>query len=176
MQPLAGRLDRSRSGCPGPRRRAGSARTRRTISPGGRTVSAVVVDCRPVDRRAPRDLAAFEATRQACVLAGWEYRLVGAPDPIVTANLRWLAGYRHPRYGVAGLAAALRVRSVSPLGCWPGRRPWVTRSRCCRCCSTCCGARTGDGSVGAAAPTREPPPTTVTPLANSRQACELRRY
>lgn len=40
----------------------------------------VVVDCRPADRRGPRDLAAFEATRRACGLVGWEYRLVGAPD------------------------------------------------------------------------------------------------
>jgi hypothetical protein len=29
-------------------------------------------------------------------MVGWNYRLVGVPDPIVTANLRWLAGYRHP--------------------------------------------------------------------------------
>jgi hypothetical protein len=60
----------------------------------------VVVDCRPADRRGPRDLAAFEAIRRACGLVGWEYRLVGAPDLIATANLRWLSGYRHPRYGV----------------------------------------------------------------------------
>ena len=73
---------------------------------GGRPV---VVDCRPADRRGPRDLAAFEATRRACGLAGWEYRLVGAPDPIATANLRWLSGYRHPRYGVAPVAGVLRA-------------------------------------------------------------------
>jgi hypothetical protein len=71
--------------------------------------SAVVVDCRPVERRAPRDVAAFDATRGACGLLGWEYRLVGALDPIVTANLRWLAGYRHPRHGIPWLAAALRA-------------------------------------------------------------------
>src|SRR5262245_10610154 len=70
--------------------------------------SAVVVDCRPVERRPPRDVAKFEATRQACDLLGWEYRLVGAPDAIRTVNLRWLAGYRHPRHNVRGLAAVLR--------------------------------------------------------------------
>ena len=69
----------------------------------------VVVDCRPADRRGPRDLAAFEATRQACAMVGWEYRLAGAPDPIATANLRWLSGYRHPRYGVAPVAGVLRA-------------------------------------------------------------------
>ena len=40
--------------------------------------SAVVVDCRPVERRKPRDIAKFEATARACALAGWEYRLRNA--------------------------------------------------------------------------------------------------
>ena len=71
--------------------------------------SAVVVDCRPA-----RDLVKFEATRWACGLVGWEYRLAGAPDPIVTANLRWLAGYRHPRHGLPELTAALRVAFAGP--------------------------------------------------------------
>ena len=70
--------------------------------------SAVVVDCRPVERRPSRDVAAFEATRVACELAGWEYRLVGAPDPVMTANIRWLAGYRHPRHLLAETADRLR--------------------------------------------------------------------
>ena len=64
--------------------------------------SAVVVECRPAERRPPGDLAKFEATRRACELARWEYRLAGAPDPIATANLRWLAGYRHPRHRLPG--------------------------------------------------------------------------
>ena len=45
---------------------------------------------------------------------GWEYRLVGAPDPIVTANLRWLAGYRHPRHSVAGSVEALWAAFAEP--------------------------------------------------------------
>ena len=45
--------------------------------------SAVVVDCRPWERRGPRDMAKFEATGQACARVGWEYRLVGAADEIV---------------------------------------------------------------------------------------------
>jgi hypothetical protein len=76
--------------------------------------SAVVVDCRPVERRPARDLAAFDAMRRACGLLGWEYRLVGAPDPIATASLRWLAGYRHLRHDLPGLAAALRVTFAEP--------------------------------------------------------------
>jgi len=64
--------------------------------------SAVVVECRPAERRPSGDLAKFEATRRACELARREYRLAGAPDPIATANLRWLAGYRHPRHRLPG--------------------------------------------------------------------------
>lgn len=70
--------------------------------------SAVVIDCRPVERRKPRDVAKFEATAAACALVGWEYRLVGAADAIVTANLRWLAGYRHPRHHIRDTARVLR--------------------------------------------------------------------
>jgi hypothetical protein len=76
---------------------------------------AVVVDCRPADRRRPRDLAAFAVTRRACDLAGWEYRLVGALDPIATANLRWLSGYRHPRHDVPPVAAVLRAAFAEPV-------------------------------------------------------------
>lgn len=70
--------------------------------------SGVVVDCRPVERIKPRDLAKFDATRRACALVGWEYQLVGATDAIVTANVRWLAGYRHPRHQVGAVAELLR--------------------------------------------------------------------
>jgi hypothetical protein len=43
-----------------------------------------------------------------------EYRLAGAPDPIVTANLRWLAGYRHPRHRLPERATALRAAFAAP--------------------------------------------------------------
>jgi len=77
--------------------------------------SAVVVDCRPVERRPERDVAKFEATRRACELVGWEYRLVGAPDAIATANLRWLAGYRHPRHSIPGLTEAVLAAFTQPV-------------------------------------------------------------
>jgi hypothetical protein len=76
--------------------------------------SAVVVDCRPAERRKPRDIEKFEATARACELAGWEYRLAGAMDPVVTANLRWLAAYRHPRHRVPATAGALRQVFTEP--------------------------------------------------------------
>jgi hypothetical protein len=77
--------------------------------------SAVAVDCRPVERRdRPRDVAAFEATRRACAEVGWEYRLVGAPDSIMVGNVRWLAGYRHPRHQVGEVAKRLREVFADP--------------------------------------------------------------
>jgi hypothetical protein len=71
--------------------------------------SAVVIDCRPAERRRPRDIEKFEATARACALAGWEYRLAGATGLVVTANLRWLSGYRHSRDRVPATVTALQV-------------------------------------------------------------------
>jgi hypothetical protein len=78
--------------------------------------SAVVIDCRPERRRrGSRDVAAFDMTRRACEMVGWDYQLLGATDPVVTRNLRWLAGYRHPRYLVAEIAVRLRAVVGEPV-------------------------------------------------------------
>lgn len=74
----------------------------------------MVVDCRPADRRKPRDVAKFEATRATCAQVGWDFRLVGAPDAIVVRNLRWPAGYRHPRHRLESVAAELPAAFVEP--------------------------------------------------------------
>lgn len=70
--------------------------------------SALVVDCRPVERRPPLDAAKFDATAAACAELGWEFRLVGAADATRLANVHWLAGYRHPRHGSADVVSRLR--------------------------------------------------------------------
>jgi hypothetical protein len=77
--------------------------------------SAAVIDVRPDDRIEPGDAEAFNATRRACELAGWGFRRVGAPDPVRTANVAWLARYRHQRCGsqdVARLLAKVLVESA----------------------------------------------------------------
>lgn len=76
--------------------------------------SVTVVDCRPTERRPPRDAAKFDATERACGLVGWSYRLVGAVDVIEAGNVRWLAGYRHPRHRAPATVAALREAFDSP--------------------------------------------------------------
>ncbi|MEU7640795.1 TnsA-like heteromeric transposase endonuclease subunit [Streptomyces sp. NPDC039016] len=60
--------------------------------------SGLLVDCagrfgagRRLVRRAPH-------VEAAAIAAGWHYWLIGPPSPVVEANVRWLAGYRHPRY------------------------------------------------------------------------------
>ncbi|MGW7027117.1 TnsA-like heteromeric transposase endonuclease subunit [Streptomyces xanthophaeus] len=75
---------------------------------------ALVVDCRPVDRVDERSAAAFAVTRQVCEAVGWAYRLVGELDPVRVANLRWLAGYRHPRHAATGRVAAVRAAFAVP--------------------------------------------------------------
>jgi hypothetical protein len=82
--------------------------------------SAVVVDCRPVERRGDGDRAKFEATRRVCARLGWEYRLVGGVEPILAGNIRWLAGYRHPRYEHRHVAGLLVEVFATPLGLMDG--------------------------------------------------------
>jgi len=56
-----------------------------------------VVDVRADERIEPEDAEVFEVTAGACASVGWGYRRVGALDPVLAANVRWLAGYRHSR-------------------------------------------------------------------------------
>ncbi len=61
--------------------------------------SGVVIDVRPDDRIEPGDAEAFDVTGRACELAGWRFMRVGVPDRVRTANITWLARYRHQRCG-----------------------------------------------------------------------------
>jgi hypothetical protein len=65
------------------------------------------VDVRADDQIGPDDAMVFARTGQACRSVGWQYRRLGALDLVRSANLRWLAGYRHPRCRDAGRALAL---------------------------------------------------------------------
>ncbi|WP_330479648.1 TnsA-like heteromeric transposase endonuclease subunit [Streptomyces platensis] len=62
--------------------------------------------------RAQRARMVLEA---ACARVGWVYRRLEPPPAVVAANLRWLAGYRHPRnQGPPGLRAALAEAFAGP--------------------------------------------------------------
>jgi hypothetical protein len=71
--------------------------------------TGVVIDVRPDQRIGDRDAAVFAATAEICAQVGWEYGRVGELDPVHAANLRWLAGYRHPRYAQPALVERLRA-------------------------------------------------------------------
>ncbi|SCG72456.1 hypothetical protein GA0070613_5085 [Micromonospora inositola] len=70
--------------------------------------TAVLIDVLPGDQVELDDLTAWDAITQACDAVGWEFRRVGEMDGVLTANLRWLSGYRHPRCLDPGRAADLR--------------------------------------------------------------------
>jgi hypothetical protein len=53
---------------------------------------------------------------------GWSYRRVGGLDPVLAANVRWLAGYRHPRCLRSDVAARLREVFAEPAGLLAGAR------------------------------------------------------
>jgi hypothetical protein len=67
----------------------------------------LVVDVRPDDQVEPRDAMKFTATAAACGLVGWDFARLGVPDAVLMANVRWLAGYRHPRVHRPDMAARL---------------------------------------------------------------------
>jgi hypothetical protein len=69
--------------------------------------TAVVVDVRPDQRIGEKDAAVFAATGRLCAQVGWEYQRAGELGAVHAANLRWLAGYRHPRFAHPELAARL---------------------------------------------------------------------
>lgn len=56
--------------------------------------TGVVIDVRADDQIEPKDAEVFAITETACESVGWSYRRVGALDPVLAANLRWLSGYR----------------------------------------------------------------------------------
>lgn len=83
--------------------------------------TAVVIDVRDDGRIEPKDAEAFAAMEAACAQAGWRFRRLGAADAVVTANVRWLSRYRHPRcLGPDGLAAALLAAFGRPRALWDG--------------------------------------------------------
>jgi hypothetical protein len=82
--------------------------------------TGVVVDVRADDRIEVKDAEAFAATEQACAEVGWRFRRVGSLDPVFAANVRWLAGYRHPRCYRSAIAAQLLEVFSQPCGVFDG--------------------------------------------------------
>ncbi|WP_314414866.1 TnsA-like heteromeric transposase endonuclease subunit [Streptomyces sp. DSM 40484] len=86
---------------------------------------ALLADCpaatAPTAGRAERAAAVLEA---ACEAVGFTYRRLAPPEKVVAANVRWLAGYRHPRHRDAGgLEQALLEAFAAPRPLMAGAAP-----------------------------------------------------
>ncbi|MGW6707613.1 TnsA-like heteromeric transposase endonuclease subunit [Streptomyces sp. NPDC054956] len=78
--------------------------------------SALLADC-PSHPEAggERAVKAAEAVSEACAQIGWSYLRLAPLDDVAAANLKWLAGYRHPRnQGRTGLMAAVLGAFAQP--------------------------------------------------------------
>ncbi|WP_133806051.1 TnsA-like heteromeric transposase endonuclease subunit [Kribbella caucasensis] len=84
--------------------------------------TGVVVDVRADDRIEPDDAEAFANTARACESVGWEFRRLGKLDEVLASNLRWLAGYRHPRCLHLGRATDLQRVFQTPAPLLEGTR------------------------------------------------------
>jgi Transposase DDE domain group 1 len=76
--------------------------------------TGVVIDVRADRRIGDQDAAVFAATARLCAQAGWDYQRAGELGPVHAANLRWLSGYRHPRFARPELAARLGEVFAAP--------------------------------------------------------------
>lgn len=78
--------------------------------------TALLADCPShPDTGGSRAVAAAATLAAACAHVGWTYRRLSPLDPVLEANLRWLAGYRHPRnQGTPALAAAVLDAFAQP--------------------------------------------------------------
>lgn len=77
--------------------------------------TGLLVDVRPDSRVSAEDAAVFADTAVLAGQVGWDYRRVGCLDAVSAANLRWLAGYRHPRCARPVVMAALATAFVEPV-------------------------------------------------------------
>ena len=78
--------------------------------------TALLADCpHHPDAGGPRAAAAAAAVSAACAHVGWTYQRLEPLDPVLETNLRWLAGYRHPRnQGTPALTAAVLDAFAQP--------------------------------------------------------------
>ncbi|MCC9312321.1 TnsA-like heteromeric transposase endonuclease subunit [Kitasatospora sp. RB6PN24] len=78
--------------------------------------TALLADCPShMEAGGERAQRAGAAVAAACEEVGWRYRRLEPLEPVLGANLRWLAGYRHPRnQGRPGLMAAVLQAFAAP--------------------------------------------------------------
>jgi hypothetical protein len=87
-----------------------------------------VVNVKPADQLAvPRVAEALAWAGEVFAARGWRHEVWSGADPVLLANVRFLAGYRYPGRVDAGLVAAVVDRGDAAVGigdlegAWPGR-------------------------------------------------------
>jgi hypothetical protein len=74
-----------------------------------------------LDVKNPNEITKPDVTRQArrtaaaCDRIGWQYRMVGEPDPQPMANIAWLAGFRRPLHAGTDLIEPLLALAARPV-------------------------------------------------------------
>jgi len=91
--------------------------------------TGVIIDVRPDGLVDPEAAEAFDVTASVCHEAGWEFRRTGGLPAVLAANMRWLAGYRHPRCSRPDIADALVRRFSSRCLCLREQQRSVTARR-----------------------------------------------
>lgn len=87
-----------------------------------------VVDIRSRER-VDKSGEQFAMTRRACDEIGWQYEVFTGLAPVVSHNLRWLAGYRHDRSAPsADTAESIRNCFATPLPLQVGLRDPSTQT------------------------------------------------
>ncbi|MFD7262199.1 TnsA-like heteromeric transposase endonuclease subunit [Streptomyces sp. NPDC059874] len=78
--------------------------------------TALLADCPShTEAGGERALAAAVMMERACEQVGWSYQRLEPLDAVLAANLRWLAGYRHPRNQIRpALTAAVLEAFAQP--------------------------------------------------------------
>jgi hypothetical protein len=76
--------------------------------------SAALIDCSGSGHVSGRLARVARPMTAAARAVGWRYRILGAPDTVVVANVRWLAGYRHPRHASGVPANEVRTCFARP--------------------------------------------------------------
>jgi hypothetical protein len=87
-----------------------------------------VVNVKPADQLAvPKIADALAWAGEVFAARGWRHEIWSGTDPVLLANVRFLAGYRYPGRVDAGLVAAVMDRGDATAGIgdlegtWPGR-------------------------------------------------------
>jgi len=85
------------------------------LATGRERVIDVILSRKVVD---PVIQARVNATREACIIAGWGYHVLSEPDPVLLANIRWLAGFRRSPRAAGELARVVleACRAPAPIG------------------------------------------------------------